>query len=414
VRLVRILHAKMTAHGILIDYSRERQQIYTIEMDNPIFASGACCPRQLFSHRGLVGSAVGWTAVRWFLFWCSRVELEGSVMSRLFRLNWLGKGLRAAAMFAVLCGSGPAANAACTYCLSEIYHNPPGSGDEANNLEYVEFFGPANTTWSNKYLVLLENEDSSTNGQIEAIFNLGSVTSGANGYITFTMDNNPYPTVSGVEIEADQNEGFKSSYVTWSGTDYSIENSGFTALLIDKNGGATPAIGNDFSSGSGGSTTFSKPDANWNILDSVGVIGENDELDSQIFGQFANFGPGALNTGSGGYAYSTYRNVDAVTSTFDEIEYVARESNSTADGDWYAGNLTNGDGDYDDAPRNYSVGGDATHREYVHLDGSTPHPFGDDVTVNLGSTNIAPEPGSFVLVFLGVIGFSAARRRAHA
>ena len=316
---------------------------------------------------------------------------------------------------------GQQAQADCAWCISELYFNPPGKPDATKALEYVELFGAANTSWAGKYFVLLENEGANAS-KVEGIINLGGITSGDNGYLLFLMYNNPWQDADDVEIDEDalvfvggSSGGFEGGDISssWQGSDFDLENSGFTAMIVDTHGDSAPVIGNQLDTDLDGDLDLaSNPNWDaWEILDSVGVVGETDDLPGAHLYGTVNFGPGNLS--GGGTSTGTYRNVQAITSTFDEIEYVARHSNDTGytGDDWYAGNLTDGDGDFDEDLLNYSIGGDGSHVEYVNIGGTTgSYAYGDDVTVTLGTTNIAPEPTSLAMVGLGLLGLLLGRR----
>ncbi len=78
--------------------------------------------------------------------------------------------------------AGPSSASADVF-LNEIYFDSP-STDKPN--EYIELRGTAGMSLANHYLVILENELGAA-GQIDNVFNLGSRSLGANGFLLLRM-----------------------------------------------------------------------------------------------------------------------------------------------------------------------------------------------------------------------------------
>lgn len=350
-------------------------------------------------------------------------------MVRMGRKSWLGKSAAPAAMLAALTIGGQVARADANYQISEIFFNPPGTNDASTGDEYIELKGPVplsgTLTWTNKYLLFLENEDTATNGQIEGIFDLTGVTVSTtdNGFLAFFMQGTPYSAAAGTKTYTGTTTGYGTgTNSSWQTSDKAVENSGFTALLVQTDGDV-PSLGfdmDDVNDVNNGEISDDLSALGWSLLDNVGVIGEADELDSKLFGN-VNFGGGALNTGAGGDipASASYTDVaDTVPGDdFTEIEWIGRQGNETADSgeSWIAANLklvgdpdefgvAGGVSDYEAVLGRASGSGVGTHKAGG---------WGEDfiVTDTVGSINHTPEPSSVALASLAGLALLGLRRR---
>ena len=273
--------------------------------------------------------------------------------------------------------------------INEIYFDPPASSDPFN--EYIELRGTPNMSLNNHFLVFVENENNALNtgdpGVVERYFDFTGQSFGSNGFLTLREKNNPYsaPAPGTTDLvnsgsSAGWGSGASSSLLTEGEDPVKLENSGFTAFLIQTDGtpGSAPFLGQDLDVGNNGLDVPTGA-AHWTILDSIGIFAEIGEAQyGRTYAQLnygvelpTNIEPGAT----------------AVETLF-EIEYVARWGNSTGNtaNDWNVSNLT-------DKPAAGFVG-PADFRQSGTPDGSptfveTSHgvPYGTNLTNTLGAPN---------------------------
>ena len=129
--------------------------------------------------------------------------------------------------------------------INEIYFDPPASSDPFN--EYIELRGTPNMSLNNFYLVFLENENNALNtgnpGAVERYFDFTGQSFGSNGFLTLRQKNNPYsaPAPGTTDLvnsgsSAGWGSGDSSSLLTEGEDPVKLENSGFTAFLIQTDG----------------------------------------------------------------------------------------------------------------------------------------------------------------------------------
>ncbi|MCC7475466.1 MAG: hypothetical protein IT425_08730 [Pirellulales bacterium] len=326
--------------------------------------------------------------------------------------------------------------------INEIYFDPPGSSGD-NSQEYIELRGTPNMSLDNHYLVLLECENDAADtlkpGQIEFMFDLNGRSLSTNGFLSLRQKNSPYsnvpngvfnPIMSGTgnywgTTASDNDIGARSSAL-YSSEPGKIENSGFTAMLVRINAGASaPVLGQELDGfvDNNGDMNASDHDGldypngvpdlpggghAWDILDSIGVFSELSDTSGPgeaIYGRTyakINFGPEIP-----GQQYSFLDGGVPTTVTFEpnitidqvyvglgfEVEMVARWGNSTGQtaADWHITNLTNNplsgftsiadgyrqSGAYHDSP----VGSD----DFVQTNQFVP--YGANLTSTIGSAN---------------------------
>jgi hypothetical protein len=273
--------------------------------------------------------------------------------------------------------------------INEIYIDPPSSSDPFN--EYIELRGTPNMSLGNTYLIFLEAENNALNtgatGTVERYFDLSAQSLGANGFLTLRQKGNPYsaPAPGTTDLVnsgtgAGWGSGGTSSLLTEGEDPVKLENSGFTAMLIQTDGtpGSAPFLGQDLDVGNNG-LDVPTGTAHWTILDSIGTLNETGESQyGRVYGAInygqelpTNIEPGAI----------------AIETLF-EIEYVGRWGNSTGStaDDWNVSNLT-------DKPEAGFVG-PADFRQSGTPDGAptfveTTHgvPYGTIMTDTLGAPN---------------------------
>lgn len=302
--------------------------------------------------------------------------------------------------------------------INEIYLDPPSSLDSTH--EYIELRGMPGASLADHYLIILENEISATAnpGQIEAVFDLGSLNDpflGANGFLTLRQAGSPFNNLNPLS----NNQINTATGATWgSGTQSSvgftdenndgiIENSGGTFMLIKNNGGTATA------------PTITTPNLidldanndkvlddniymqNWTILDSIGFNGEASDINGYLYAPI-NFSPGTPVGGGNVGPGATFVDVGF------EIEYIARWGNSTgnAASDWHVSNLTNEPGTSgagydgpDDFRQSATPHGINTVNQFVESNQGVP--YGTILTNTLGSENYFIADGDFNAVYNG-------------
>ena len=288
--------------------------------------------------------------------------------------------------------------------INEIYFDPPGSsGDKV--FEYIELRGEANSSLAGHYLVFLENESSATSnaGAIENIFDLSAQSLGSNGYLTLRQGSSDMfyggyePDGATVLVNAGTTLNFGSGATSTighsdEGGEGEIENSGFTAMLIDIGTGAAPLLAQDLDVGDDGLSDDNFP-TGWSVRDSIGINSEASESEGRLYAQI-NFSNGLPTNGGNGEPGAVF--VD----TGFEIEYIGRWGDSTGSEarDWHASNLTADDqtgstgspdfrqaGTHHDAP----VGSD----NFVET--SQGVPYGMPISSTLGAPNLYVLDGDF-------------------
>jgi hypothetical protein len=347
---------------------------------------------------------------------------NGKQHSHWSNTGYMGKGFvrRAAASwlalgFAFVCaGTGQAG-----LYINEMFFDPPGNESQR---EYVELRGDtAAMSLANHWLIVLEGEGNlepvdSEVSKIDTAIDLSGFSLGSNGFLVMRRAGNPYSVAAGansVDLPAAL-----------------FENGGGTFLLIDKGTGPTPTIGmaldGAVDNDNNEATVFDGLDfpgvgqTGWSIVDSIGVVSEENEIGlGRLYGQ-VNFAPeadghvfppdfgGTFNAADHIEPGSTY------VSTNFENEIFARYGNSTGHGehDWHITNVTdNGlagasaaQGRFNQAgsdphgyPREpmgegqYSATPDCDYACYLanfkYSESSQYVPYGTPITTTLGSAN---------------------------
>lgn len=311
-----------------------------------------------------------------------------------------------------------AASVSAQMWINEIYLDPPSSFDSTH--EYIELRGTPGASLADHYLVILENEVSATAnpGQIEAFFDLGSLSDpffGSNGFLTLRQAGSPFNNLNPLS----NNQINTATGATWgSGAQSSvgfsdenndgiIENSGGTFLLIKNNGGTAskPAITTpnliDLDANDDKILDDNIYTQNWTILDSIGFNGESSDINGYLYAP-VNFSPGTPTAGGNVAPGATFVDVGF------EIEYLARWGNSTGNeaGDWHVSNLTNEPGTSgagydgpDDFRQSATPHGINTVNQFVESNQGVP--YATIMTDTLGSENLFIADGDFNAVYNG-------------
>ncbi len=260
--------------------------------------------------------------------------------------------------------------------INEIYLDPPGGLDA--NSEYIELRGTPGMSLDNTYLLIVENENNVLNtgnpGDVERIFDLSGESMGSNGFLTLRQAGSPYSVAPG------------TTDLTYTGV---LENSGFTAMLIQTDGSPanTPVLNMDLDAGNDG-LDVANGHAGWTVLDSIGIFSEAGEAQyGRLYGQI-NFGPEPASNIEPG---TSYVNVGF------EIEYAARWGNSTGQtaDDWDVSNLT------DSVMSGYTGAGDFRQstgdpQGSGTLEASQNIPYGTNLTNTLGAPNLGPAADIYI------------------
>jgi hypothetical protein len=170
--------------------------------------------------------------------------------------------------------------------INEILHNPEGP-DSPN--EYVEFKGTPNATIpANTYLVFVEGS-STTNGDVQTIFNVSNLTLGSNGFLVLLQGSSAYTdvdvaatTVQGAGTGFTGVAGFQSD-----GTLTDIENEAWTAFLVTAT--VPPSLTLDIDANDDGNAEVP---ASWTILDAVAVDDDTTFGNGELLYSTAKFSDG--------------------------------------------------------------------------------------------------------------------------
>jgi hypothetical protein len=287
--------------------------------------------------------------------------------------------------------------------INEVYFDPPGSGGDSN-FEYIELRTDnpnGNYSLANHYLLVVENEGPALGnnpGEVEMIFDLGTLSFGTNGFLTLRQKNT-LPAVGTYTIAPNTGDyantgsgngwgstgnGGSTLPVSDIGNDGVMENSGGTFMLIHNVSGAAPTLGMDLDTDNNG---LDNPTGatGWSFVDRIGIHSETDDPVDGILYAMVNFGatatpPGNIPVGA------TYVNLGY------EVEYFGRWGDSTGQttNDWHVSNLTN------DPLSGYVGGGPLDFRQsgdphglgnQTFVETSQGVPYGVDLTATLGATN---------------------------
>ncbi len=302
--------------------------------------------------------------------------------------------------------------------INEVYLDPPGSSGDLV-FEYIELRGAAGASLADHYLIVLENESSTATanpGQIEAVFDLGSLSSpflGANGFLTLRQAGGNYSMFDSQSTNLENTlasftwgSGPTSSSVgfTDEGNNGVLENSGGTFMLLKNNGGAgtapiitTPDLIDLDADNDNELDTGTILDS-WTILDSIGINGDPGEPNGFMYAPI-NFSLGTPPSGGNVPAGATFVDVGF------EIEYFGRWGNSTGStaADWHIANLTNDNASGFDTMGDFRQSGDPHGINAVNqfVESSQGVLYGTIITGSLGSENVFIEDGDFDAVYDG-------------
>jgi hypothetical protein len=285
--------------------------------------------------------------------------------------------------------------------INEIFWDAGGGGNDERD-EYIELRGTPAASLANHFLIFLENEDDSSHtggtGEIDGFFdfnvvaNGGAASIGSNGFLMLRQKGNLYDGFYGGVAAGTTNlvnsgvgtnsQGWGNNFTTagsstvgfsWATEDgrNQIENSGFTAMLIQTDGMAAfnPVIGQDLDVGNNGLDPAGS-DVNdwrdhWTIVDAIGVHAEGLEA---VFGRtYAQVNFGTVQAGEpiapGVFFQPNIEpGAEYVGTTWSgrEIEYLARwgDSNEETADAWHASNVTDREVAGSAGPPDYRQSGD--------------------------------------------------------
>jgi hypothetical protein len=360
-------------------------------------------------------------------------------------------------MLAVGLAVAVASPAAAQLYINEIFWDAGGAGSDERD-EYVELRGTPNLPLADHYLLFIENEDShdflqtGDAGKIEGFFDLNNFSMGSNGFLMLRQKGNLYDSLyggvaagttdlvnAGTGLDSDawgnnaKTPGSSTVGFSWEPNPNDarnvIENSGFTAMLINKGSGPTPTVGmlldgnvnNDSAelvegvdpTPHDGLDYPGEGQPGWSILDSIGIHSEGLEavwgrtyaqinfgtIEEGVFlggdKYFApNIEPGAV------YVHAPWTDEDVPAGNRErEIEYIARWGNSTGqtEADWHVSNVTDRTVAGSSGAPDYRVSGDphpacfgcALAPDFV-LQSNQDVPYGTPMMDTLGDPNLGP------------------------
>lgn len=157
-----------------------------------------------------------------------------------------------------------------TLHINEVLHNPEGTDTP---FEYLEIKGSPNATIpSCTYVVFIES-NSTSNGDVQEIFDLSNRVLGSNGFLIFLQAGNSYPAVPATTTIVGTTTGFGGIAGYSSDNPTGIENEAYTVLLVRSvdGGGAcvAPTLTTDIDTNNDGVAEFP---ATWTVLDGVAAL----------------------------------------------------------------------------------------------------------------------------------------------
>lgn len=283
--------------------------------------------------------------------------------------------------------------------INELLVNPPGSDSTATlGLEFFELRGTPNLSLAGYYLISLEGQGTTTGrGDINQFFDLGSFSLGANGFLFARQfsSTSPYTVNGSATLAANSigqgwgqvNVGGSSVGHSGDGTQFDLENSATTLLLVNIGSGAAPTLTLDLDTTVNDDGLLDLP-SGWTVLDSIGV------MDASGTPAATDLSYGAITFRQGTVGGSAYGNI--ITMAAGSNLYVGRKGDSTGStsDDWVGSALTGSGG-------NFVFGANTTDASFVGLPLSI---------MQFGATN-APEPSSGLLLGAGFLLFGLVRRR---
>lgn len=282
--------------------------------------------------------------------------------------------------------------------INEMLVNPPGADSSATRgLEFFELRGTPNLSLSGYYLLSIEGQGTTGRGDINQFFNLSSFSIGANGYLAAVQYRSPYAILPGASVVSNSfsygwgqaNSSTNSSAGHSSdAAQLDLENSAATMVLVNIGSGAAPSLTLDLDSNNDG--VMDLP-SGWSVLDSVGVsdsTGTAPAASDLTYGAIT-FRVGGVGSSNGGNTID----IDLASAT---SIYVARKGDSTGStaDDWF-GSVLNGS-----APGFVIESSTDSYYEGKTL-----------VDMQLGGVNPVPEPSTWALLGLGIVGVALSRAR---
>lgn len=283
--------------------------------------------------------------------------------------------------------------------INEMLANPPGSDSTAGvGLEYFELRGTPGLSLAGYYLLSLEGQGTTGKGDVNQLFDLGSFSLGANGFLFARQLGSPYTSVNGgATLAANSvgqgwgqvNVGGSSVGHSSDGSQFDLENSATTIILLRNSGGVAPTITTDLDSDNDG--VLDGLDSNWTILDSIGLMDGAGAAAGDVSYGAITFRVGTLGTAANGPVITV---LDPVPGS--QNLYVGRKGDSTGStaDDWVASYVTGTGG-------GFSFGANTTDLSFVGL----------PITVMQFGASNAPEPASWALLGAGFAAWALIRRR---
>jgi hypothetical protein len=282
--------------------------------------------------------------------------------------------------------------------ISEVLANPPSSDSSPTaGFELFELRGAAGASLAGYYLLSIEGQGTTGRGDINQFFDLGAFSLGSNGYLFGRQFGSPYTTVApGATIAANGstqgwgqvNGGGSTVGHSSDGTQFDLENSATTLLLINIGAGAVPVLsgsGADLDTDDDG--VLNLP-AGWSVIDSVGILDGAGAAATDY-----SYGAVTIRLGTLGSAASgEVIQVPGAGSAF----FVGRigESTGSTAADWFGSVVTGTAGDF-----TLSSASDPRFTGKLLSD------------MVFGGANPVPEPATFALAGIGALAFWAVRRR---
>jgi hypothetical protein len=301
--------------------------------------------------------------------------------------------LSAITIFALAAG---AANA--QVYINEVLANPAGGDSTASvGLEYFELRGTPGMSLAGYYLLSLEGQGTGAGrADVNQFFDLGSFSIGANGYLFGQQFGSPYTSLTaGATVVSNAtgqgwgqvNVGGSTAGHSSDASQFDLENSATTILLVNIGSGAAPTLTTDLDTGT--QDGLLDLPAGWTVIDSVGIMDGVSPLAT-------DFSYGAITLRLGGVGSSSYGNIIDVPNGTGTGFYVGRIGGSTGStaNDWFGSVVSGSAGNF-----TLSSASDPTF---------TGRPISDMV---FGGPNPVPEPSTWALLSIAAMGVGFRRVR---
>lgn len=147
------------------------------------------------------------------------------------------------------------------FYLNEVMLDPPGTDTPHN---YIEVRGPASTPLTNMYIVTIEGDGDSDEGNVDEVVDISSLSTGSNGFLVAAQTGNFYNINPNATVVLD----------LFTGSSGDVESQSHTIMLIQT--ATPPSTGDDIDPDQDGTPDGTVWDG-WTVLDSVTLLRDNSQ-----------------------------------------------------------------------------------------------------------------------------------------